>query len=427
MMSNNDQAQFPRLTSRQIFLGTIAVTAIVALTWLLLRWHVALFLLVAAIVISTAIRPAVEWMYRRGLPRNAGIIVVYTLLLALLSTFLIWGAPLMGRQAARIAEAIPAAYRDLRDSMLQTSNLMVWRLGVALPEQMPFLIPPQSSGEESALPVSEVLGMVGLAVSTLFYLIITFIMAFYWTVEGPRIKRAIQLILPPDKRETGRALMAEVEASLGRYIAGQGTLMIIIGTVSLLVYMALGLPYALLLAVVAGIMEAVPIIGPGLGAIPAALVAYSVAPQKAIWVVVATLVVQQLENNFLVPRVMRQSIGVHPLVSLLALISLSALFGIAGALIAIPVGAVAQLIVNRYLLQPDAMVEQEPEGRDRRSVLRYETQEFVRDVRRQARLQRPQSTAAPQATVDSLEAIALQLSDVLASPGRAAENEEGDS
>ena len=93
----------------------------------------------------------------------------------------------------------------------------------------------------------------------------------------------------------------------------------------------------------------------------------------------------------------------------------------------IPVGAVAQLLVNRYLLQPDALVEQEPEGRDRRSVLRYETREFVRDVRRQARLQRPQSTAAPQAIVDNLEAIALQLSDVLATAGRASENERGES
>lgn len=422
-MTGNQRPTIPSLTSRQIFLGTVTVTAIAAVTWLLLRWHIALFLLFAAIVISTAIRPAVEWMYRRDVPRHAGIIVVYAALMGLLAAILIWGAPLLGRQVGRIDEAIPAAYRTLREGMLQRSNLLIWRLGLALPEQAPFLSAAQPTGEEATLPLGEVMRTAGLALRTVFLVVITFILAFYWTVEGPRLKRAGLLLLPPDRREAGRELMASVEDSLGRYLVGQGILMIIVGILSLGVYLLLGLPYALLLAIFAGVMEAVPLIGPGLGAIPAALVAYSVAPQKAIWVLVATLVIQQVENNFLVPRIMRQNIGVHPLVSLLALIALSALFGLPGALVAIPVAAVAQLIVDRYLLQPDALVEQDPAGRDERSVLRYETQEFVRDVRRQARHGRPESDA-PQGIVDGLEAIALQLSDLLAAAGQNGERDE---
>ena len=422
-MSGNRPPYISTPNARQIFLGTVAVTAIAAMIWLLLRWHVAFLLLFAAVIISTAISPLVEWLYRRGVPRHVGITLVYTLLLAVLATFLVWGTPIIADQAARIGEAIPEVYRALRQRMLQTSNLLIWRLGVALPEQMPFLTPAQPSGEESTLAVAEVVRMAGVAMRALFLVVITFVMAFYWTVEGPRIKRAAQLLLAPDRRESARELMAEIESSLGRYLAGQGILMITVGTMSLIVYLLLGLPYALLLGVIAGIMEAVPIIGPGLGAIPAALVGYSLAPQKALWVVVATLVIQQLENNFLVPRIMRQSIGVHPLASLLALISLGALFGIPGALIAIPVAAVGQLIVDRYLLQPDALVQHSPEGRDQRSVLRYEAQEFVRDVRRQARSQGAESNAMTQDMVDGLEAIAGELSDLLATEGEKGEGE----
>jgi hypothetical protein len=133
-------------------------------------------------------------------------------------------------------------------------------------------------------------------------------------------------------------------------------------------------------------MEAVPMIGPFLGAVPAAIVAISISPITLVWVVVGTIIIQQLENNLLVPRVMRKAVGVNPFVSLLAIFAFSSLFGIAGALMAIPIAAIIQLLLNRFVFR---QVELKPEnsiGRDTGSRLRYETQELAQDLRKQARL-----------------------------------------
>ena len=103
-----------------------------------------------------------------------------------------------------------------------------------------------------------------------------------------------------------------METKVGFYIAGQGILCLVIGIMALVAYRLIGLPNALVLALIAGVLEAVPMIGPLLGAIPAALVALSIAPDKLIWVIVATVVIQQLENSLLVPRVMRKRWGSIP-------------------------------------------------------------------------------------------------------------------
>ena len=108
-----------------------------------------------------------------------------------------------------------------------------------------------------------------------------------------------------------------METKIGSYIVGQSVLCLIVGSMALVAYLLIGLPDALILALMAGILEAVPLIGPLLGAFPASVVALSIAPSKLVWVIVATTIIQQVENSLLVPRVMRKAVGVNPFVSLL--------------------------------------------------------------------------------------------------------------
>lgn len=409
---------------RRVILATLVVAAICAAFWLLWRWHAVVFILFVAIVISAAIKPLVDWMYRRGLPRPAGIVLVYLLLLLILAGLVLGGAPLVGEQAVRLVEALPGAYRSLRDSMLRMPNLLLWRLALALPEQLPLVASPDATGEETMLAVGQVAAVAGAAARGALAIVLTFILAFYWTVEGSRVKQAALLLIPLEKREESRDLINTIDDRLGKYIVGQGLLMLIMGLLSLSVYVLLGLPYALVLALVAGLMEAVPLVGPGLGAIPAAIVAYSVDPGKALVVILATLVLQQLENAFLVPRIMRNAVGVHPLLTLFALIALGSLFGVPGALVAVPFAAIVQLVLERYMLHPDAMVAQDPAGRDARSVLHYEIQEFIRDVKRQARSRNTDPEGDGESPVDDLEAIAVELSTLLANNGEASEEKQ---
>jgi predicted PurR-regulated permease PerM len=122
------------------------------------------------------------------------------------------------------------------------------------------------------------------------------LLAAYWTLDGPRTVRSLLRLLPRAQRESISELIAAMETKVSAFVAGQGLLMLVIRLLSLVAYWLIGLPYLLALALVAGLMEAVPIIGPLLGAVPALLVALTLGPDKVIWVIVATLVIQQLEN-----------------------------------------------------------------------------------------------------------------------------------
>ena len=158
-------------------------------------------------------------------------------------------------------------------------------------------------------------------------------------------------------------------------------------------------------------------VGPLLGAIPAALVALSIAPSKLVWVVVATLVIQQVENSLLVPRVMRKSVGVNPFVSLLALFAFSSLLGIAGALMAIPIAAIIQLLLDRYIFGPGAVEPEVSAGRDYASRLRYDAQDLAQDLRKQARLKKGGSDLRVKQidqVMDEIEAITTDLDSLLA-------------
>ncbi|MCZ7672139.1 MAG: AI-2E family transporter [Chloroflexi bacterium] len=118
---------------------------------------------------------------------------------------------------------------------------------------------------------------------------------------------------------------------------------------------------------------------------PAALVALSLGPDKLIWVILATVVIQQLENSILVPRVMRKAVGVNPFVTLLALFAFGSLLGVAGALMAIPIAAIVQLVLNRFVFDPEAKEPVITDGRNYADRLRYEAQALAQDLSNQAR------------------------------------------
>jgi len=142
------------------------------------------------------------------------------------------------------------------------------------------------------------------------------------------------------------------------------------------------------------------------------LVVLTSDPTKALWVVVATLLIQGLENYLLVPRVMKQSVGVNPLVILLALAAFTSLFGLAGALLAIPVAAILQLFVSRFVIPSSEDEIEAPEGRGQLSLLRYEAQDLAWDIRKQLR-EKETVDGFPDETVDHLEAIANRLDEIL--------------
>ena len=406
-------------TFRRVVWATLVLVSLIFCFWILYRFYEVLFILFTAIVMGTVIRPLVNWLYDRGIPRIAGVILIYILAVVLLGGFLRLLFPLIFEQSATLATDIPGYYQDLRAWMIHDPNQLLMRLGQLLPAALPSLNPgiTQQTGAEVVASAGQVLGYTMLAARVIFSAILILALTFYWTLDGPRIIKTFTLLIPLDQRESISELILAMEAKVGFYLAGQVVLCLVISALALVAYTLIGLPNALVLALAAGVMEAVPMVGPLLGAIPAGLVALSLGPDRLIWVIVSTVIIQQLENTLLVPRIMKKTVGVNPFVTLLALFAFSSLFGIAGALMAIPIAAIIQLTLNHFVFQSATVELEASGGRDFASRLRYEAQDLIQDLRKQSRLKKRGSDKKIiqiEKVMDEIETITSSLDALLA-------------
>ncbi len=403
----------------RVMWSTLVLVAVALSFWLAYRFHQVFIILFVALLLGTVLRPVVDWLQRRGIPGHAGVIFIYLLLLALLIGFALLLFPVISAQGVTIITEIPSYLQSLRVWLVDNPNPMISQLGALFADTLsPSQTPLPQTGQEILDSAGQVLGYVATSAQVLLTAGAILVIAFYWTLDGPRIIRSLVLLLPKGRSETTYELISAIEAKVGAYIAGQSILMLVIGIMALVAYSFIGLPYVLVLALVAGIFEAIPLVGPFLGAIPAVLVALSLGPDKVIWVIVATLIIQQSENSLLVPRVMRRAVGVNPFVSLLAIFAFSSLLGVAGALMAIPIAAIIQILLDRFVFRPGAL---EPEisttGRDYTSRLRYEAQDLAQDLRKQARLKKEGSDLEVDQidqVMDEIESITTDLDALLA-------------
>lgn len=370
-----------------------------------------------AIVMGTVIRPIVNWLYWRGLPRIVGVILVYLLLLILLISFLVLLFPLIVAQVTTIAAAVPGYYLSLREWMATLPNQWIVRLSQLLPATLPGLAPTQQTGQQVLATAGQALGYVASGATFIFKATAILLLAFHWTLDGPRTIQSLIRLLPLSQRVGFGELVSDIETKVGFYIAGQGVLCLVMGIMSLIAYTFIGLPNVLVLGLLAAVGEAVPLVGPLIGAVPAALMALSIGPGKLVWVIVVTIILHQTENYLLAPRIMRKAVGVNPFVSLLAFFAFGSLLGLGGILLAIPMAAIIQLVLDRFVFHPAKLESEVTAGRDYASRLRYEAQNLVQGLRRQARLKKGGSALMVKQTdqvMDEIEAITSDLDALLA-------------
>jgi predicted PurR-regulated permease PerM len=404
-------------TFRRVLWATLALFPVILGFWLFYRFNQVVFILFIAVAIGTVIRPVVVWLNQRGLPRMAGVILVYLALLILFIGFLLLLFPMLVEQGTTFAAAVPGYYHHLREWLVHYPHQLFLHLSELLPTKLPTLDPGHQTELEAMASAGKALGYLTLAAKVIFMAVVILVLAFYWTLDGPRIIQSFLLFVPQGRREGIRELISTMETKVGFFIAGQGFLCLVIGIMALVAYLLIGLPNALVLALMAGVLEAVPMIGPTIGAVPAALVALSIAPGKLGWVIIATAIIQQLENSLLVPRVMRKAVGVNPFVTLLAIFAFGSLFGIAGALMAIPLAAIIQLLLDHFVFHPATKEPEVSAGRDYTSRLRYEAQDLAQDLRKQARLKKEGSDLRVKQidkVMDEIETITTDLDALLA-------------
>ncbi|QDU27646.1 AI-2 transport protein TqsA [Anatilimnocola aggregata] len=397
---------------------TVAATLIVAATIVLglgLIWlrHVGLMLF-GGVVLATALRPIIELVASRcHVGRVHAAIVVYGIFSLLFIAAIVALVPEIIGQGQSLLEKLPGWYDNGRDYLLASQQRVLLTLGKRIPAEMPDLdkvmrFGAGMSGSETS-PL-EIIMQVGTGI---LGVLAVGVLAFYWSVNEEQTIRSLLQLAPDYRRTFFQSLVDEMLFKLGGYIRGQMILCAAVGVLSLIAYLVIGLPYALLLALIACVLEAVPIIGPTLGAIPAILVALSLGVQETALVIGAAMLIQTLENYLLVPKIMDRSVGIGAIVTLLAIVAFGAIFGLTGAIFAIPLAAISQTLFERLVLLREFKQEEFTTSRDAAGVLHYQLLDLIHDVKRQ---QRQKDIPVDNWTTESfaeLETLAVALDEMV--------------
>jgi predicted PurR-regulated permease PerM len=400
-----------KLDVRTLILGNLVVLGIGVCFFLVYRFAAALFSLFTGITLGMAVKPAVEWLRRRGIPRWAGALAIYLGLSALLAGFVILVVPVVIEQAGTILTKIPAQFESLRASMTGSASRTIRRIALYLPASLSLR---RFENPITVVDVGELLPYAGVIGRNLFTAVAVLLLGFYWTLEGDRRIRELVFLAPYERRREIRSFLGEVEHKVGAYLRGQIVVCLVIGVLALGAYSLIGLPYALVLGLIYAAGEAVPVLGPIIGTVAASTVALSVSPSLVPWVIGVAVMLQLIENYVLIPRVMKRAVGVNPLVTLLAITGFGSVLGVVGAILAIPMAATIQLLIDRFLLRAQASDKDVPSGRDRSSVLRYEVQQVAMDVRNLLRARESQMIPHAEKLKDAVETIATDLDRLLA-------------
>ena len=327
----------PRALIRYALVG-LALT--VALSWALFLVRGALLLIYISTLIAIGLAPLVTTIQQsrgartRSLPRWLAILIIYLCLIGVIVGVGALVFPPLADQARALWAALP--------DMLHRGQQWLLDRGLLSREFSVSEAVQQTPVNTDA--VGTVVGAVSAVFGGVFGVLTVLIVTFYLLLEADNIVRAFVRLFPPSERARVHDACRDVATKVSAWLGGQLLLGAIIGTTAAIGLWLMGVPYFYVLALVAGIGEMIPVVGPVLAAIPAIIVALTVSPALALGVTVFFVVQQQFENHVLVPKVMERQVGVSALVVIIALLIGGALLGIVGAILAVPTAAILQVL-----------------------------------------------------------------------------------
>jgi len=301
-----------------------------------------------AIIISYILVPVSEWL-ERFMPRNVAIIVLFGSLFLVLVAIGFLVVPPFIRQVISLSEYIPEyAYQLKRFAAGFQSRLKNMGLPYGVQQAMEETI----EGIQRRLIgiMRDTLERFMDGASSISELFMIPVLSFYFLKDRKYFKRLMVSIIPIRYRKGIMRTFSEVHYILNRFIRSQIIVSLVIGVFTTLGFLIIGIPYALILGIVAGIFEIIPYFGPWLGAVPAMVITALNAPSKIIWAIVVMIAVQQLEGSFITPKIMGDHVGLHPVYIILSLWIGGMFFGITGMLLAVPVVLIIRVILKNIYL-----------------------------------------------------------------------------
>lgn len=329
--------------TNSVSVSTLTIFKIVAILlalWFLYTVRDVLLIVFVSLVMAAAIDPSITRLERRGVPRAAGIAIIYVGLVAVLSLIVVLFVPLVVDQVTQFASAFPRLYQRSFDAFQDFSDPTVLN---GLEQALNSVA--ENISQFTTGFFSRIINLFGGLASFIGVLVLT----FYLTMEEKGMKRIAIDLAPAKHRPYLTQVFHRIEDRLGAWLRGQLLLGLIIAVLTYIGLSLLGVKYALVLSLIAGVTELVPIVGPLIGAIPAIIVALSQNPILGVWVLAMYIVIQQLENNLIVPKVMSKITGLNPVIVIVSILVGAKLAGITGIILAVPTIVIITTFLEDFL------------------------------------------------------------------------------
>lgn len=336
--------------TRRMLETVAAVAGAAVLLAVLWAAREALLLIYVSALIAMGFSPIVRVLERpRRIPRWLAILVIYAAIVAMIVLIGLLIIPPLVAQAASLWAQLPAHFNTFQ-SFLIKHRLMVHR--VTLEEAVQNA--PSGTGGNA---VGTVLVAISSLIGGVFGLITILILSFYLLIEAQPMFESLMQFVPAGRRADVATAARQAVIKVSAWLRAQFVLAGVMGVFVAIGLYLLGVPYFYVIALVAAIGETIPIVGPIIGGIAAVGVAITVSPQLALMVGVYFLVLHQLEANVLVPKIMERRVGVSPVVVMVALLIGGSLWGLVGAILAIPTAAIISVIVSEFATGQDVRIQ----------------------------------------------------------------------
>lgn len=336
--------------------ATITILVLMAMSKFLAEISSVLILFFIAVLFSSALNPAVNFLEKKHVPRAVSVLAMYLGLLFLLGFFISQLIPLVATQLMELARSLSTTLDKLSSEDLQLpfgQSLQPMIQDFLQEIDRETLVSQFKSGLENlSTQLKSVAGNTVGAIKGIFdgvlHFVIVLVLTFFLVVNERSVSEFFISLFPSKHGSYITNKITTVQNKIGFWLQGQLTLMILMFTMSLIGLLILGIDNALTLAMMTGIAELIPVVGPVAAGIPAVLVAFNESPWLAVWMIGLIIFLQQIEGHILVPLVMRKAVGLNPIIIILAMLVGLQTLGVIGMIMAVPVATTLSIFVKEY-------------------------------------------------------------------------------
>jgi predicted PurR-regulated permease PerM len=343
-MDNQNKKISIEITSNTI-LKVLFILAILVLVYLIREIIVILFF---AFILVSILEPMVDWLKGKKISKVLSVLLIYLVLISFLVLIVILLIPLISDQTAQLQMNFPVYWNKIIDDLNNISQLLS-SYGLSAPLKT-YL----SSFSSAALFTGDIFETIGDFFRNIFDGFVILVITFYLLVEENAAKKILRSIMPVDVLPYSYQMFNRIQRQLGLWLRGQLILSFCIFILVFLALSALGVKYALILGIIAGILEFIPYLGPAFSGFIAVTLTLLHSPIQALMVLIFYILIQVFENNVLVPNVMRHAVGLNPVISIVSLLIGATLGGFIGVILAIPVATSANVFLQDILDQKRA-------------------------------------------------------------------------